>query len=126
MSSPMIRTFASRSISSIIASRIASRYDFSLILTLAHRPRSVLRDDVIEQFRTLRRRTLLRERHRLRRLRGRPLIHLLHVIVREAADFAEAIAEDGDGIAVAMLLDFFLGAIRLLHIGGAVAGEAIR
>src|SRR6185503_1630734 len=109
MSSPMMRTFASRSISSIIASRMASRYDFSLILALTHRPRTMFGDDVLEQLRRLRRRTLLGELHRFRRFFGRPLIHRLHVVVRQPAHFAEAVAEDGDRIAVAVLLHFLFG-----------------
>src|ERR1051325_4819225 len=132
MSSPMMRTFASRSISSIVASRIASRYDFSLMLilrdlmvALRDRPRPMLGDDVVEQLLRRGLRALLRELHRVRGLLGRPLVHLVHVVVGQAAHFAEAIAEDDDWIAVAVLLDFFLRAIRLQDVGRAVAGEAI-
>src|SRR5215212_11587482 len=98
MSSPMMRTFGSRSISSIIASRIASRYDFSLMLTLAHGPRAVLGDDVREQRRGIGQRTLLGELDCVRGFVRRPLIHPFDVAVGQSADLAEAVAEDRDRV----------------------------
>src|SRR2546423_1771221 len=126
MSSPMMRTFGSRSISSIIASRIASRYDFSLILVFRYRARAMLRDDVGEQLRRFRCRALLGEFDRFGGLPERPLIHLLHVVVRQSADLGEAIAKNENGVAMSVLLDFVLGAVRLEDVRRAMAGEAVR
>src|SRR6185436_8398825 len=97
MSSPMIRTAGSRSISSIIASRIASRYDFSLMVTLSYGPRSMFGDDVREQPLGRRHGTLFRELHGLRRFLDRRLVHRPDVVVAQAAYLGEARAEDDDG-----------------------------
>src|SRR5687768_943890 len=121
MSSPMIRTFGSRSISSIIASRIASRYDFSLMLTLTHRPWTVLRNDVGKQFFRRRHRAFLGELHCCRdHLRGL-VFHRLHVVIAESADFGETVAEDDDRVAIALLFDFFFRSVRLQDVRRAVA-----
>src|ERR1051325_11222472 len=93
MSSPMMSTRGSRSISSIIASRMASRKLFSAI---AHH--------VVVQLIALRRRTLLGEFQRLRHFLVRPGLHFLDVFVRQPADLGEAIAEDENRIAVLVLL----------------------